>query len=132
MPWPDNVDRSQLRIDYYRAGGPGGQKVNKTSSACRITHIPTGLHAQSQDSRMQHENKRTAFRRLAEQLVPLMKVEVIKERFRSTERIRTYNKNRGKVVDDRLNKTYAYDRILDGELEQLHRDLLSADTEKVE
>lgn len=59
-----SITKKDFRVDYYRASGKGGQKVNKTSSACRITHIPSGAVAQCQSSRIQQENKRVAFERL--------------------------------------------------------------------
>jgi len=76
MAWPNTVRKDDLRIEFYRGSGPGGQHRNKTSSACRITHKITGISAQCEDERCQHKNKKIAFRRLAAKLVPLMKKEV--------------------------------------------------------
>lgn len=73
MAWPDTVRKSDLRIDYYRGSGAGGQHRNKTDSACRITHLPTGLVGQSENSKHQRQNRTLAFRRLCAKLVPLMK-----------------------------------------------------------
>ncbi len=123
MGWPGNVDKSQLRIEYYRGSGAGGQKRNKTSSACRITHVPTGLAATCEAGRSQSQNRATAFKKLCYKLVPLMKAEQVKERYPSTERVRTYHERRGKVTDHRTEKDYPYNQVLDGDLDKLLRDL---------
>lgn len=73
MAWPNDVRKSDLRIDTYRGSGAGGQHRNKTDSAVRITHLPTGISAQAEDERDQSRNKKLAFRRLCNKLVPLMK-----------------------------------------------------------
>lgn len=70
--WPNDVRKSDLDVQFMRAGGPGGQNQNKVSSACRITHIPTGISAESREHRDQPQNKAAAFRKLAKRLVPLM------------------------------------------------------------
>lgn len=118
--WPNTVTKSDLRIEYYRGSGPGGQHRNKTNSACRITHIPTGISAQAEDNRCQHKNRRLAFRRLAEKLVPIMKNADKQEPEKSSTRIRTYHEPRGTVKDTRLSKTWDYDSVVHGKkLEEL-------------
>lgn len=120
MSWPNDVRRKDLRIEFYRGSGKGGQHRNKTDSACRITHIETGVSAQAEDERSQHMNRRLAFRRLAAKLVPMMKAEITKNDVkakRSTERVRTYHAVRGTVKDDRVpDKVFDYDETMDGDL----------------
>jgi peptide chain release factor 1 len=123
--WPNDVTRKDLRIEYYRGSGPGGQNKNKRDTACRITHIPTGIVATAQDERKQDRNRKLAFRRLSKKLIPLMtpKIEVEK----STERVRSYNKVRGKVKDHRVpDKTYDFDSVLNGDLDEIINDVLGA------
>lgn len=122
MSWPENVDKSQLRIDFYRGSGAGGQKRNKTSSGCRITHVPTGIATTCEAGRSQFQNRATAFSKLATKLVPLMKLEQQRERYSSKERIRTYHEKRGLVTDHRIGKDYNLAKVLDGDLDQLHSD----------
>jgi len=126
MSWPETVRKEDLRIDYYRGSGKGGQKRNKTSSACRITHIPTGIYAQAEDERYQNRNKKLAFKRLVEKLVPLMKkINKTQEHNISKERIRSYNEPRQQVKDHRTNKDYSYNDILYGNgLEIILEDIL--------
>ena len=123
MSWPYDVRRKDLRIEFYRGSGKGGQHRNKTDSACRITHIETGVSAQAEDERSQHMNRRLAFRRLAAKLVPMMKAEITKndvKKKRSTERVRTYHAVRGAVKDDRVPElTFDYEETLDGNLEPI-------------
>ena len=123
MAWPHNIDKSQLRIEFYRGSGKGGQKRNKTSSACRITHIPTELAATCEAGRSQSQNRATAFGKLAAKLMPLMREEQQKERYSSTERVRTYHERRGLVTDHRTGLDYPYEKTLDGDLDKLLRDL---------
>jgi peptide chain release factor 1 len=129
MGWPYNVSRKDLRIDTYRGSGKGGQHRNKTDSAVRVTHIVTGISAQCEEERSQHINKRIAFRRLAEKLVPLMRSAIRKDGItmvRSNERVRTYNEVRGTVKDDRLpGQVFDYDEIMDGRLDYLLEELVS-------
>jgi peptide chain release factor 1 len=117
MSWPDDVRRLDLRIDYYRGSGKGGQKRNKTSSACRITHIPTGHSASAERSRSQAENRRTAFRSLAATLIALMRAaQNAPERTIATERVRTYNQRRDLVTDVRSKElVWSYRDVLDGD-----------------
>lgn len=130
MAWPNNVDKSQLRIDYYRGSGPGGQKKNKTSSACRITHIPTGQVASCEESRSQTKNREKAFKKLAKVLVPIMRseegmVSIASKELDMLEKIRTYHEKRGQVTDHRTGKAYSIVDIMNGKLEELHKDLMS-------
>lgn len=122
MAWPNDVTRKDLRIEYFRGSGPGGQHRNKTSSACRITHVPTGISAKAEDERCQHKNKRIAFRRLAEKLVPIMKKLARGDTaaVRPTERIRTYHAVRGTVKDERVPGTaFDYEKTINGDLDPL-------------
>lgn len=116
MSWPRDVRKADLRIETYRGSGPGGQHRNKTESAVRITHVPSGISAQSEDERSQHHNRRTAFRRLSEKLIPLMK-----DAARSpspemaAERIRTYHQPRNTVKDHRVpGKVWSYSDVVEG------------------
>lgn len=121
MAWPKNVDKSQLKIEYYRGTGAGGQHRNKTDSACRITHKETGISAKSEDQRSQHQNRKLAFRRLADRLIPLMKKAAMEEITPPcTDRIRTYNFKRNTVKDDRVDgKVWNLQDILEGNLDDL-------------
>ena len=127
MAWPENVDKTQLRIEYFRGSGAGGQKRNKTSSACRITHLPTGKVSACEAGRQQTKNREEAFRKLADQLVPEMKLAARRgpEDGISKERIRSYNEKRGDVYDHRTGKSYSFAQVLNGELSRVHRDLMS-------
>ncbi len=125
-----DIDPSDLRIDVYRASGAGGQHVNKTESAVRITHIPTGLVVQCQDERSQHKNRAKAMKVLYARLLDLRKQEQQAQRTEErrsivgsgdrSERIRTYNFPQGRVTDHRIGLTlYKLENIMDGELDQL-------------
>ncbi len=124
------IDPSDLRIDVYRASGAGGQHVNKTESAVRITHIPTGLVVQCQDERSQHKNRSKAMKVLAARLLDLKKREqhdqLSAERKQMvgsgdrSERIRTYNFPQGRVTDHRIGLTlYRLESIMHGDLDEL-------------
>ena len=142
LPEPDEaqavqINPADLRIDTYRASGAGGQHINKTDSAVRITHIPTGIVAECQDDRSQHRNKAKAMQVLAAR---------IKEKERSeraakeaatrkgligsgdrSDRIRTYNFPQGRLTDHRINLTlYKLGSIMEGELEEVIDGLLLA------
>jgi peptide chain release factor 1 len=142
LPEPDEaqavqINPADLRIDTYRASGAGGQHVNKTDSAVRITHIPTGIVAECQDDRSQHRNKAKAMQVLAAR---------IKEKERSeraakeaatrkgligsgdrSDRIRTYNFPQGRVTDHRINLTlYKLGFVMEGDLDELVEALLLA------
>ena len=135
LPEADTVDEvvlnpAELRIDTFRASGAGGQHVNKTESAIRVTHLPTGIVVECQDSRSQHKNREKALsvlaarirdKQLSEQQAKTASTRksLIGSGDRS-ERIRTYNFPQGRVTDHRINLTlYKIDRIMDGELDEL-------------
>jgi peptide chain release factor 1 len=127
MAWPETVRKDDLRIDYYRGSGKGGQHRNKTDSACRITHLPTGIVAQSEEERSQPRNRKAAFARLTSQVVPLMKEAALRSvpREKSTERIRTYHEPDQRVKDHRTGKTYRYSDVLLGNgLEEVLNDVV--------
>lgn len=133
LPEAEDVDeigiRSEdLRVDVYRASGAGGQHVNKTDSAVRITHLPTGIVVQSQEERSQHKNRDTCMRVLRSKLLALQQAEEAARTGDSrrvqvgsgdrSERIRTYNFPQNRLTDHRINLTlYSLDKIIDGELE---------------
>ena len=124
------INPDELRIDVFRASGAGGQHVNKTESAVRITHLPTGIVVECQDDRSQHRNRASAMAVLASRLADRerrerqqkeasMRKSLIGSGDRS-ERIRTYNFPQGRVTDHRINLTlYKIDAIMDGELSEL-------------
>lgn len=87
MAWPNDVTKKDLKIEYLRGSGNGGQKRQKTSSACRIHHIPTGLIGYAEDTRSQSTNRELAFNRLVTKLVPLIKNEQKKIRYNVTENV---------------------------------------------
>lgn len=132
------IDAKDLQIDTYRASGAGGQHVNKTESAIRITHLPTGLVVECQDERSQYKNKDKAMKVLRSRLYELerQKQEAATAAQRRSqvgsgdrsERIRTYNFPQGRVTDHRIGLTlYKIDAILDGELDELIDALVTAD-----
>ncbi len=125
-----HLDPSDLRIDVFRSSGPGGQSVNTTDSAVRVTHIPTGLVVTCQDEKSQHKNKAKALRVLRARLLDRMLEEqrrAISEQRRSqvgtgdrSERIRTYNFPQGRVTDHRIGLTlYRLSEVLDGDLDEI-------------
>jgi peptide chain release factor 1 len=124
------IDPMDLRIDTYRSSGAGGQHVNKTESAVRITHIPTGIVVACQDEKSQHKNKAKAMRVLRSRVLQKMqedKEREIASQRRSqvgtgdrSERIRTYNFPQGRVTDHRINLTlHRLPQILEGEIDEL-------------
>jgi peptide chain release factor 1 len=130
-----------LRIDTFCASGPGGQKVNKTESAIRITHVPTGLVVQCQDEKSQHKNKARAMKVLASRLYEYEAQKVHDERSADrkaqvgsgdrSERIRTYNFPQNRLTDHRIGLTvYNLDRVVDGELDTIVDALLEHDKEE--
>lgn len=121
-----DIDPKDLRIDTYRAQGAGGQHVNKTDSAVRITHLPTGVVVQQQDEKSQHKNRAKAFKILRARLYDLEREKIDSERAQDrksqvgsgdrSERIRTYNFPQGRVTDHRINLTlYKLEPIIHGE-----------------
>ncbi len=124
------IDPSELRIDVFRATGPGGQSVNTTDSAVRITHLPTGLVVSCQDEKSQHKNKAKGLKvlraRLLDQMVQEQNAKRSQERKSQvgsgdrSERIRTYNFPQGRVTDHRIGLTlYKLDIILQGDLDEV-------------
>ena len=142
LPEPDEAEEVQinpadLRIDTYRASGAGGQHINKTDSAVRITHIPTGIVAECQDDRSQHRNKAKALAVLAarirdqERIARQAKEAATRKSLVGTgdrsDRIRTYNFPQGRLTDHRINLTlYKLGAVMEGELDEVIAALLSA------
>ena len=121
------INESDLRIDVFRAGGPGGQSVNTTDSAVRITHIPTGISVSQQDEKSQHKNKSKGMKILRARLYELERSRIEKKRSLDrkskigtgdrSERIRTYNFPQGRVTDHRINFTlHKLEEFLEGEI----------------
>jgi peptide chain release factor 1 len=132
-----DINPADIRIDTFRASGAGGQHINKTDSAVRITHTPTGIVVECQDDRSQHKNKASAMKVLAARIKDgQMREQQSKEAAERksligsgdrSERIRTYNFPQGRMTDHRINLTlYKLDFIMDGELQEL-TDALSAE-----
>ena len=130
LPEVEEVDlkikEADLRIDVFRAGGPGGQSVNTTDSAVRITHIPSGLSVSQQDEKSQHKNKAKGMKILRARLYELERSRIDQERSKDrkskigtgdrSERIRTYNFPQGRVTDHRINLTlHKLEEFLEGE-----------------
>ena len=148
LPEAEEVDikisDSDLRIDVFRAGGPGGQSVNTTDSAVRITHIPTGISVSQQDEKSQHKNKAKGMKILRARLYEFERSKIDKERSQDrknkigsgdrSERIRTYNFPQGRVTDHRINLTlHKLDEFLSGEIfdEMIEALLLKAQEESL-
>lgn len=141
LPEPDEVEEvdinpAELRVDTYRASGAGGQHVNKTDSAVRLTHLPTGIVVECQDERSQHKNRARAMSllqaRLLDTQVAAQEAEHAEKRKLlvgsgdRSERIRTYNYPQGRVTDHRINLTlYKLDEIIEGGLEQIIEPLIN-------
>ena len=130
------INANDLRIDVFRAGGPGGQCVNTTDSAVRITHLPTGLVVSCQDEKSQHKNKDKAMKILRSRLYDLMQSEqhaqIAQERKSQvgtgdrSERIRTYNYPQGRVTDHRIGLTlHRLDAVLNGDLDEVIQALIT-------
>jgi protein subunit release factor A len=115
------VTKKDLRIDFFRASGKGGQHRNKTDTACRITHLPTGISAETTDSRSQADNKSRAWMKLITRLIAHYKAETRAEARRTNtgwaEKIRTYHQPRGVVKDHRTGVEQDYDKTLNGDLD---------------
>jgi len=145
MPEATDIDvevrDEDLQIDTMRAGGPGGQKVNKTESAVRITHLPTGIVVRIQDEKSQHKNKAKAMRVLRSRLLEQRQDQANKERsdFRRTlvgsgernERIRTYNFPQNRLTDHRINLTvHKLDQIVAGDMDDVVQAMVNYDREE--
>jgi peptide chain release factor 1 len=134
-----DIQESDLRLDSYRASGPGGQNVNKTSSAVRITHEPTGTVVQCQDESSWHKNRARAMRMLRTKLLDIQEQALKDEQDKSrrsqigsgdrSERIRTYNYPQNRVTDHRIKTNYSLDSVLVGRLDQIVDDLKTKDME---
>ena len=129
------IDNNDLRIDTYRASGAGGQHVNKTDSAVRLTHLPSGLVVECQDERSQHKNKARAMSLMQAKLLDQELSKQVDEQAQErklqvgsgdrSERIRTYNFPQGRVTDHRINLTlYKLDEIAEGGIDQLIQPLI--------
>ena len=135
------LDPEELRIDVYRSSGPGGQSVNTTDSAVRITHLPTGLVVTCQDEKSQHKNKAKALKVLRSRLLDRQIAEQEAERARDrrsqvgtgdrSAKIRTYNFPQNRVTDHRIGLTvHSLDRVMEGELDELLDALRLAEEEE--
>ena len=125
-----DINKADLKIDTYRSSGAGGQHVNKTESAVRITHLPTGIVSESQDGRSQIKNREIAMQRLAvkinnakraehESKVASSRKSLVGSGDRS-DKIRTYNYPQNRVTDHRINLTlYSLDKIVEGQLDEI-------------
>ncbi|MFT6106373.1 MAG: peptide chain release factor 1 [Rickettsiales bacterium] len=132
------IEEKDLRIDVYRASGPGGQSVNTTDSAVRIVHIPTGVTVCQQDEKSQHKNREKGMKILRSRLYEAERERINKERSDDrrgqvgsgdrSERIRTYNFSQGRVSDHRINLTlYKIDEVINGNLDEFINALTSED-----
>ena len=133
------LDPADLQIDVFRSSGAGGQKVNKTSSAIRVTHLPTGMVVECQDERSQYKNKDKALKVLRSRLLEIEQAkhdaEIAGARKAQvgtgdrSERIRTYNFPQGRVSDHRIGLTlYKIEQIMNGDLDEIIDALITADT----
>ena len=133
-----DINPNDLRIDVFRAGGPGGQCVNTTDSAVRITHLPTGIVVSCQDEKSQFKNKDKAMKilrsRIYEEMEAQRHSQIADERKSQigsgdrSERIRTYNYPQSRVTDHRINLTlYKLEQVLNGSLDELIDALITAD-----
>ena len=125
-----HIEPNELKFDVYRSSGPGGQSVNTTDSAVRITHLPTGLVVTCQDEKSQHKNKAKALQvlraRLLDQIQQEQQDKISEDRKSQvgsgdrSERIRTYNFPQGRVTDHRINLTlYKLEQVLTGQLDEV-------------
>ena len=132
------INPTDLQIDTFRASGAGGQHVNKTESAIRVTHLPTGLVVECQDERSQHKNRERALKILRSRLADIerekQEAAVASERKSQvgtgdrSERIRTYNFPQGRVTDHRIGLTlYKLEQLLNGDLDEIIDALITND-----
>ncbi|NLJ81123.1 MAG: peptide chain release factor 1 [Firmicutes bacterium] len=132
-----HLEPSDLKFDVYRSSGPGGQSVNTTDSAVRVTHLPTGLVVSCQDEKSQHKNKDKALKILRARLYDQLQEEAEREQAAArrsqvgtgdrSERIRTYNFPQGRVTDHRIGLTlYKLDQVVDGDLDEIIDALITA------
>jgi peptide chain release factor 1 len=133
-----HIDEKDLRIDVFRASGPGGQSVNTTDSAVRVTHLPTGVVVQQQDEKSQHKNKAKALKVLRARLYDLERTRREAERASArrnqvgsgdrSEKVRTYNFPQNRVTDHRINLTlHKIDRVMAGDLDEIIDALIADD-----
>lgn len=131
-----DINKADLRVDTYRASGAGGQHVNKTDSAVRLTHLPTGIVVECQDERSQHKNKARAMSLLQARILDGLQEKQSREQSElrrslvgsgdRSERIRTYNYPQGRITDHRINLTlYKIDEITEGDLNQVIEPLIN-------
>jgi peptide chain release factor 1 len=136
------IDPNDLRIDVYRSSGPGGQSVNTTDSAVRITHVPTGIVVSCQNEKSQLQNKESAMRIMRARLLAAAQEQADAEASEArrsqvrtvdrSERVRTYNYPENRISDHRVNfKAYNLDAVLDGDLDAVVQALADADTEQM-
>jgi peptide chain release factor 1 len=136
-----DIRPEDLQVDTMRAGGPGGQKVNKTESAIRITHLPTGIVVKCQDEKSQHKNRAKAMRQLRSRIFEHKQQQVDQERSEQrrsliggggrNERIRTYNFPQGRVTDHRIGLTlHKIDQFMQGEIDELVSALVEFDRQE--
>ncbi len=112
-----SATKKDFRIDWFSGTGAGGQHRNKHQNCCRITHIPTGLTETGQEFRERSRNRAAAFKRLAHRLIALHSVSESRDRYASTERVRTYHEPRNIVTDHRSGETRTYkDTVIKNDL----------------
>jgi len=133
-----DIRKDELRVDTFRSSGAGGQHVNKTESGVRFTHIPTGIVAESTDSRSQHKNREIALQRLYQKIKDVRRAEQENQAAQQrkslvgsgdrSDKIRTYNYPQNRVTDHRINLTlYSLDKVVDGQLEGVIEALVLAE-----
>jgi peptide chain release factor 1 len=134
------IPHEDVRVDIFRSSGPGGQSVNTTDSAVRLTHLPTGIVVQCQDEKSQHRNKEKAMNVLKARILDMKQQEEAAKMGQTrrsmigsgdrSERVRTYNFPQNRLTDHRINLTlYSLDRIMDGELAEVLNSLREHDVE---